>query len=285
MTNFYDFIINNSSFRKLLLNNLEFVQYDCPIDVNVFPLWTQHDYIVHVLSGRKKWQTQNGTTIATAGQTLYVKKGAHIIHQYYDEKFCLLVFFVKDEFKKLLQSEQSKIKPPLLKEEKSFILYEIKNDPWITNYFQSVLNYFSGEITPSSSLLEIKFREFIHVLAQNKDNHPILHHLLSEGGNEELKFKEIMTANYMYNLSLEDYARLCSKSVSSFKRNFNKIFGTTPGKWLLESRLQRAASLLSNSDLTITEVAFESGFEDLSHFSRSFKTRFEISPLKYKQNT
>lgn len=260
------------------------MQYDCPIDVDVFPVWTQHDYIVHVLSGKKKWQTEKGTTLAAAGQTFYIKKGAHIIHQYYEEKFCLLLFFVKDEFKQLLQAEHSRIGQTFLKEDKPFIVREIKNDAWITNYIQSVLGYFSSEIPPSSSLLEIKFREFIHVLAQNSDNHPVLRHLITEGGNEELKFKEIMTANYMYNLSLDDYARLCSKSTSSFKRSFTKVFGTTPGKWLLESRLQRAASFLSTSGLSVTQVAFESGFEDLSHFSRSFKLRFKVSPLKYRQS-
>ncbi|WP_317899892.1 AraC family transcriptional regulator [Aurantibacillus circumpalustris] len=284
MINFHDFIISNSSFKKLLLNNLEFVQYDCPINIDVLPVWTQHDYIVHVISGEKKWQTEHGTTIASAGQTFYIKKGAHIIHQYYKEKFCLLLFFVKDEFKNLLQMDYSKLSPSLEKENKPVILYEIKDDPWIKNYFQSILSYFLADMSPSSSLLEIKFREFMHVLAQNKDNHAILRHLISEGGNDELKFREIMTSNYMYNLGLEDYANLCSKSLSSFKRTFEKMFGTTPGKWLLESRLQRAASLLTHSDLSITQVAFESGFEDLSHFSRSFKIRFKIAPLKYRQS-
>jgi AraC family transcriptional regulator, exoenzyme S synthesis regulatory protein ExsA len=282
VTNFYDFINGNADFKKLSLNNLEFVQYDCPIDVDVLPAWTQHDYIVHIISGKKKWQTQLETVDAVAGQTFYIKKGAHIIHQYYEEKFCLLLFFIKDEFKNMLQAEHASLGRILVKTADPFILREIKSDPWMTGYFQSILAYFAGGMPPSSPLLEIRFREFIHILAQNSGNHAILEHLISDSRNEEAKFREIMLNNFMYDLSLEEYASLCSKSLSSFKRTFEKVFHTTPGKWILASRLQRASYFLSHSDLSVSQVAMESGFKDLSHFSRSFRQQFNTSPLKYR---
>ncbi|MGZ8525032.1 MAG: helix-turn-helix domain-containing protein, partial [Chitinophagaceae bacterium] len=64
---------------------------------------------------------------------------------------------------------------------------------------------------------------------------------------------------------------------------FQKQFNTTPGKWLLEKRLNHAMHLLGNTEKTVGEAAFESGFESPSHFSRSFKERFGISPTAVKQ--
>jgi transcriptional regulator GlxA family with amidase domain len=85
-------------------------------------------------------------------------------------------------------------------------------------------------------------------------------------------------------LGLEEFARLCNRSLSSFKRDFQKQFGMSPGKWLLEKRLDHAHNLLNNTDKTVTEAAFETGFESRPHFSRAFRERFGISPRNSKSS-
>jgi AraC-like DNA-binding protein len=77
---------------------------------------------------------------------------------------------------------------------------------------------------------------------------------------------------------------MCHRSLSSFKREFRKVYGTTPGKWLMERRLIHSASLLQTTDLSVTEISFECGFEDVSHFSRSFKEKFGQSPSDYRDS-
>ena len=92
-----------------------------------------------------------------------------------------------------------------------------------------------------------------------------------------------MEMNFYHNLSLAAFAKMCHRSLSSFKRDFRNLYGVSPGKWLLGKRLERAASLLHTSALSVTEVIFECGFEDVSHFSRAFKERFNYSPSAYRQ--
>jgi AraC-like DNA-binding protein len=92
-----------------------------------------------------------------------------------------------------------------------------------------------------------------------------------------------MEANYRYNLSLVEYAKLCHRSLSSFKREFRVQFQESAGKWLLQRRLNYSAMLLRNSAMNVTEIAFESGFKDVSHFSRVFKARFGVGPMAYRQ--
>src|SRR5262249_50400853 len=95
----------------------------------------------------------------------------------------------------------------------------------------------------------------------------------------------IMEANYHHNLALAEFAQMCHRSLSSFKRDFRTHYGTSPGKWLLERRLERSLSLLQATRLSVTEVMLECGFEELSHFSRAFKDRFGRPPSAYRTLT
>jgi AraC-like DNA-binding protein len=94
-----------------------------------------------------------------------------------------------------------------------------------------------------------------------------------------------MEANFSYNLGLEDFARLSHRSLSTFKRDFRKYYNQSPGKWLLQKRLDYSAVLLKNPMLNVSQVAVDCGFEDLSHFSRAFKEKFGISPADYRKET
>lgn len=100
---------------------------------------------------------------------------------------------------------------------------------------------------------------------------------------QSVSLQRVMNDNYCFNLKLEQYAALCNRSLSAFKRDFEKSFQCTPGKWLLEKRLQHAIHLLTNTGKNVGETAFESGFENPSHFSRSFKERFGMPPAVVKQ--
>lgn len=93
-----------------------------------------------------------------------------------------------------------------------------------------------------------------------------------------------MEANFRFNLSLDEYAALCHRSLSSFKRDFRQRYEEPPGKWLVRKRLGYAAALLQTTKLSVTEIAFESGFEDGSHFSRAFKERFQRPPSDYRRS-
>lgn len=65
-----------------------------------------------------------------------------------------------------------------------------------------------------------------------------------------------------------------------FARVFSALLGLAPHRYLLERRLQRAAELL-RSGVNVTEACFQSGFNNLSHFSRSFRRRYDASPSRF----
>jgi len=82
----------------------------------------------------------------------------------------------------------------------------------------------------------------------------------------------------------EKEARKLSVSYPHFRRLFEKFFQVPPGKYLLSARIEKAAALLSGTNLSIREIAHECGFEDEFYFSRIFKKYRIVSPLQYREN-
>ena len=89
--------------------------------------------------------------------------------------------------------------------------------------------------------------------------------------------------NLFEDLNIEDLAFLAGMSLSSFKRKFNSVYGTTPNKYITSKRLEKAQSLLRFSDMLISEVAYDCGFSDVGYFSKLFKKYYNYSPSEVKK--
>ena len=88
--------------------------------------------------------------------------------------------------------------------------------------------------------------------------------------------------NIMNSLSLNQLAVLSGRSLSSFRRDFLAIYNMPPSQWIRQRRLDKARELLLNTTMTITDVCYTLGFENLAHFSRLFKSCFGHSPTEFK---
>jgi len=84
-------------------------------------------------------------------------------------------------------------------------------------------------------------------------------------------------------IGLGDVAAEAGVSAFHFLRMFAEVIQTTPHQYLILCRLRRAAELLARSDGSVTDVAFGSGFEDLSNFERTFKRAAGVSPGRYRR--
>lgn len=81
---------------------------------------------------------------------------------------------------------------------------------------------------------------------------------------------------------LSETAREACLSPYHFHRTFTEFFGETPQRYLTRHRLQKAASMLSATDCSITDVCLESGFESLGSFSTAFHRQFGMSPREFR---
>jgi AraC-like DNA-binding protein len=99
-----------------------------------------------------------------------------------------------------------------------------------------------------------------------------------------IDIEKVMAENFLFNLKVEEFAKLCGQSLSAFKRDFNNTYNTTPSKWVMSKRLEHAKALLDESDLNINQICYESGFMNSSHFIKSFKRKYNLPPLRYRTN-
>jgi AraC family transcriptional regulator, exoenzyme S synthesis regulatory protein ExsA len=263
--------------------------FKCPPEARLMPhrftdLWSQHNYILYVIDGKKIWHTAQGSYDLQKGKCVFVQKGASIIEQFFDAGFCLILFFIPDEF--ICDTLKTKFIPINSAEKKYNPVMLLDTSETLAAFFLSVYSYFAGTTEPDQRLLELKFRELILTIADNPRNvelQSFFCSLLYEP--QSVSLQRVMEDNYCFSLTLEQYARLSNRSLSSFKRDFQKQFNTSPGKWLMEKRLHHAMHLLSDAGKTSGESAFESGFKNSSHFSRAFRQRFGRPPSSIKQRT
>lgn len=284
MLNLYEAIRANPSYNKLEIGDFLFVEYTCGVTEDKLALWTDTDYLMHVVTGAKTWHTIDGVCKANPGETLFVKKGATIVEQHFEKDVCMFTFFIPDALVRSTVREMggnSVIRTAGVEPVKSAA--RVENDVGLSAFFQSMRTYFSGQEKPSEPLVRLKLKELIVSILTSGKNPALAAYFRQIGDRDAPSVAEIMEANFRFNLSLEEYAKLCHRSLSSFKRDFHEHFQEAPGKWLLQKRLDYSATLLRGSKLNVTEVAFESGFEDVSHFSRVFKERFAVSPVSYRE--
>lgn len=83
---------------------------------------------------------------------------------------------------------------------------------------------------------------------------------------------------------LDDFIEMSRLSRSHFMRTFTKATGLPPFEYLIQLRLQNAMRLLRNSRLTVSQIAFEVGFNDSNYFTRQFSKRKGVSPLAYRKS-
>jgi len=115
--------------------------------------------------------------------------------------------------------------------------------------------------------------------------------LNAEGFSMETEVKDNDRINIVFNhvktnfkeeITLEEIANLVSMTVPSFCRYFKKITNKTFTKFVNEYRLVHASKLLAEQPISITDVCFESGFNNFSHFNKSFKTFTGKNPSEYR---
>lgn len=97
-----------------------------------------------------------------------------------------------------------------------------------------------------------------------------------------IDIEKIMSKNFLYHLKVEEFAKLCGRSLSAFKRDFKGIYSTTPSKWIKTKRLEYSKKLLIESDLNINQICYECGFVNASHYIKSFKEQYKIPPLQFR---
>jgi AraC-like DNA-binding protein len=98
-----------------------------------------------------------------------------------------------------------------------------------------------------------------------------------------LRAKDLVDARYREPLDVPALAAAARLSPAHFSREFRRAYGETPHQYLLTRRLERAAALLRNTDLSVTEICLAVGLRSVGSFTTSFGRAFGLSPAAYRE--
>jgi AraC family transcriptional regulator, exoenzyme S synthesis regulatory protein ExsA len=215
-----------------------------------------------------------------AGQMIFLPKGIYMISDIIpnNDVFEAVVFlFVEDVIANFIES--IKLKHTKDKCVSHLILNYTKE---IQSYTESLLAVYSSAKNAHRGLTKLKLMELLHLIGSSTQPADCFLGALSTLNNKEKKsLNAFMEANFHKPLSIEDYAYLTGRSLSSFRRDFISQFGISPKQWLIEKRLDHARKLLSKNHTTVTDVAVEIGYDNISHFVKAFHKRYGIPPKQF----
>jgi AraC-like DNA-binding protein len=175
-----------------------------------------------------------------------------------------------------LEQMQEHYKPAKIYRANNDNVFILKPNRLFHNYIDSLLPYLERNSEIGGELMRTKIKEAVLIFLQTN---PELKNILfdfSEPGKIDLE--AYMNEHYLFNGDLKEFAYLTGRSLSTFKRDFAKIFKTTPNKWLQEKRLEEARYLIKEKNWKATDAYQEVGFKDYSHFSVAYKQFFGQSP-------
>lgn len=233
----------------------------------------EHHMLIWFISGETKIVQADATYLFKKGDIFLIPRNqlATIINYPKDEQphktvvMHLTTARLRDFYAKL------DIKPRTISQK----IYTFHHHPLLESCLASLIPYFdmqelpgdiaSLKITEAISILRTLDKEVDHVLAN-----------FEEPGKIDLA--AYMEKNFMFNLPLEKFGYLTGRSLTTFKRDFSKLFHTTPQRWLTQKRLELAHYQFVEKKKKAIDVCYEVGFENLSHFSYAFKKQFGYTP-------
>lgn len=148
--------------------------------------------------------------------------------------------------------------------------------PLLQSCLASLIPYFDIQDKFPKNIASLKITEAITILRTiDKDIDNILANFKEP---HKIDLSSFMEMNFMFNMPLEKFSYLTGRSLTTFKRDFHKIYNQTPQRWLTQKRLKLAHYQLTEKNRKPVEVYLETGFENLSHFSFAFKKQFGYAP-------
>ncbi|MCX2680193.1 AraC family transcriptional regulator [Galbibacter sp. EGI 63066] len=284
--NVYEFHKSNPDiFQQFSIKDILFLYYKCPQKEKILQLHSPYNQLTFSITGKRIFHQGDYTYDVSENSGFLLRRAGFL--QEMDDKIKgweLMAFYLKDDYLKEIFNEfrshlpLSNLPPP----PKEMVISMDINDS-IRNCYLSLIPYFEQKGPLPEKLLEIKLKELLYNVFTNPKNRNILSYINNLTDGHTTPIWEVMEANYMYNLKLSEYAQLANRSLSSFKREFEGFYGTTPGKWLIEKRIERAKSFIETTRKPIGDIAFENGFNNLSHFSRVFKNKYGNSPSYFRK--
>lgn len=263
-------------------SELQLYEYFISKSVNKNKVQLSKNVFSFLLNGTKELITQNHTTRIENDKFVIIKAGNCLMSE---------SISLSQNYRSMLLFFSDKAVEDFLKKYDYKTNHKQNNDPFIIteydrviqNIVKSLVHLQTQPVDFINKMLPLKFEEILLYLVQMKGIDFLLNFVHHQ--NPSVKsFVDTMHKNALNNLSIQELSFLCNMSVSTFKRNFDKEFQTSPIRWFQEKRLEHAAYLLQTKKMRASDVYEEIGFENLSSFVQAYKNKFGTTPKQSQNN-
>jgi len=267
---------------KLLLQDKKSTIYHKTLDSSLLDkeMYLSSIAILYIVRGKQIISNYDNKAVSVnEGQLLFLSRDMYLVSDFVAENnhFEAIIFFIDDS---VIQQNHT----PIKSNEIDNVIPTLEAGDQIAKYMQSLLDVYR-HFENSSEILEIKVRELLALIKLQNNGEKFLSQLHSlETKHKRRDIREFMELNFLRNLNIEDYALLTGRSKSTFMREFKKLYATTPNQWLIEKRLSKGHEMLINTNINITDIAFEIGYENVSHFIKAYKKRYKTTPKQLKSH-
>lgn len=241
------------------------------------PIYYPANCLIGVESGQLNLRIGEENRRVEAGEFVFVRKytQGRYLKSWTEAEGCFReqIFLLHDTFiKTALQSLAPAHGQPAF--DSPLVIF--RESPVLTELMQSLRTHIAEETALDHQLIRAKTMEVLQALLHLSPSIIHVFYAFSEPAQADLV--QYMEHNFTARFSLEQFARFSGRSLSTFNREFRKVFRSTPSKWIKQRRLTFARQLLLDTNRTVSDICLEVGFEDLAHFSRSFKAHFGQNP-------
>lgn len=172
--------------------------------------------------------------------------------------------------------------PAMIEKQQHTGTKRVVDDIVLSKFIESLEFYFDNPTLVNDDLLELKIKELILLLVQTKNVNSISELISDLYSTRVSNLKSVVDLHLYSNLSMEQLAKLTNMSMSSFKREFKKVYNDSPANHINKEKIKKAKELLAVTDLPINEIAYEVGYNDPLYFTRLFKKKEGSSPSTYR---
>jgi AraC-like DNA-binding protein len=151
-------------------------------------------------------------------------------------------------------------------------IVNLSRNRFLSAYFDSLQPYLNHPDKMSGIMAQLKTAEAIALLLDANTGMETF--LFDWSEPYKIDLEKFINRNFMFNVPLSELARLTGRSLSTFKRDFGKIYNDTPENWLRSRRLEEAKRLIVHEGKKPSEIYYQVGFENFSHFSTAYKQKF-----------
>ena len=238
-----------------------------------------------ILSGQKELYRGADCMLLGDQDIVLIPSGNAIIAErtLHAEKYSSLVVFFSPELVEDFLIKQA-IKPHLSHAgntlSKSCPFLKFHQTPYINEYINALIHLIDRQIPVHPSLLLHKLEELFLILLE-KFPQEFFQIFTFQDLNRDNIIRQIVENNILNNLTLKELAFLSHRSLAKFKRDFEKEYGMSPGKYMRERKLDVAMHSIREGK-AVHNIALQLGYDNVSNFILAFKKRFGQTPKSYQ---